>query len=196
MNIVYIIDLSDRTLNMTSIIGPSIRLLLFPLAFALLAGCVNEALEADPSAAVTITPKVQTTDGIDVYRGRGDVLFRGPRMITVVTSNGLLPVKGASCLLENDLFEARFTTPAYVRLPDYGQTSPLATVTCELDGRRGVETLQPINLSAFERDLRASRVGQGFPGSNSGLTITFPIGPREFPSDQWGYPDVFGVTLR
>lgn len=44
-------------------------------------------------------------------------------------------VKGVACQLNGRGYSARFTTPAVVLVPEYGQASPLPTVTCKLDGQ-------------------------------------------------------------
>jgi len=47
--------------------------------------------------------------------------------------NGGQEIKGVGCQLLGRGYSARFTTPAVVLIPEYGQASPLPTVTCNLD---------------------------------------------------------------
>ena len=103
-----------------------------------LSGCSEEAIRPDPNVVVSATPKTRSARGLDVFGGRsGAPRYYGEKTITFLSDNGFLPVAGASCVLSNDFFEARFVTPALVRVPDYRRASPSATVRCTRDSDAG-----------------------------------------------------------
>ena len=72
--------------------------------------------------------QVARTSGF-VKQGLGEM---EPTSVRAVRKGGK-EIKGVGCQLLGRGYSARFTTPAVVLIPEYGQASPLPTVTCNLD---------------------------------------------------------------
>ena len=145
----------------------------------------------DPSSAV----------GIDVYardRSRGNPVprFRGQETVQVRTfsnadGGGYGEVSGVTCILDSGLYDAQFSTPANIGVPDYGPDSPSLFVRCEALGKSGSMTVDAFNLTAAQR--QNSALGTGLLGAIIiGAVNAANVDPS---SDEYSYPPL-SVQLR
>ncbi|NSX55923.1 hypothetical protein [Parasulfitobacter algicola] len=166
------------------------RKALFSIPFVFLIACAG--YDGDPNNVVVVQPKVQSANGLDIYaatRNQGQPRYYGDRLILIRAADLVNFRKGPQCTLSNQLFQASFTAPAYVKVPDYRRQSPSATIRCSYEGKIGVDTLEAINIS------EKRRAANSMMGAGGGISIIIPIGPRERADDIWGYPEVFNVVM-
>ena len=66
------------------------------------------------------------------------------------STSGNTEIKGVGCQLLGRGYSARFTTPAVVWIPEYGQASPLPTVTCDLEDQTASEQAKLQNRTEID----------------------------------------------
>ncbi|WP_296424831.1 hypothetical protein [Yoonia sp.] len=142
---------------------------LFKIALTglLLTACTTVDI-SQPPIAVTPTNRA-TAIGLDVYgrdRARGATVprFRGQELFEVRTfgnrnGDGYGEMTGASCNLDSGLYQATFTTPANILVPDYGPDSPAIFIQCAIDGKTSSATVNAVNLTSQQRSQSAAGAG-------------------------------------
>jgi len=102
-------------------------------------------------------------------------------------------VKGVSCYFEGDGFYSNFVTPAVVISPNLQGSTPVASVTCLLDGERKTETLNPYNetMAGMGRTMTAAGAAGGLLGVVvGGAVVAAQATGRDETQDVYGYRDV------
>jgi len=122
---------------------------------------------------------------------------RGTSSFQVVTytksSGSRKQVRGVPCTFAGDGFSSSFTTPAVVISPNMGGRTPVASVTCNLNGEKKTriieaynETLQGINNGAMSATAGGGLVGLIVGGAVAAVQSS----NRDVSQDVYGYPDV------
>lgn len=175
----------------------------FVVCFAMLgaAGCAEVDVTTPP---VLVTPTVAGAEGIDIYagaraNGRSAPRFRGQETVTVRAvrrfAEGGAEVAGPRCTLDSGVFEARFTTPARVVVPDYGPDSPDLFVRCTAGDLSGTASAEVFNATVQARGRSSVGFSTGTNRSSS-IGVRLLFGPRVDPDrDDFEYPDM-RVVLR
>ena len=176
------------------------RYSLVAFAFStLLIGCEQAEITQPP---ILVIPKDQNQSvGIDVYarnRASGNPVprFRGQETVQIRTfgnrdGSGFAEITGVGCIVDSGLYEASFTTPANIGVPDYGPDSPSIFVRCEAAPLSGSVTVDAFNLTSSQRQGNA--IGTGLLGAIIiGAVTAANVNPEQ---DEYAYPAIT-VQLR
>ncbi len=151
------------------------------LAMAL-AGCAG-GLPLGPDVVVSGSKFV-------AVQGEADLVVR---TVIIDAEGRKREVAGATCDVESSLYSARLTTPARLRLPNFGPQSPVLTLTCAAGDLKGAGQ---VGIETYWRSAPGMYGGYYGPA----------YGPWGWPGPGWGgfygpsypvseYPDVH-VILR
>ena len=146
----------------------NIRNLLTISVFAgVLLGCAQAEITQPP---ISVTPSVaRDAVGLDVYarpRSAGNPVpaFRGQNTVPIrtfgpLTDGGRGEITGVQCSLDSGVYQAAFTTPANLIVPDYGPSSPALFVRCTTPDTSGSVTSTVVNMTAQQRSASAAGTG-------------------------------------
>ena len=102
-------------------------------------------------------------------------------------------VRGVPCTFAGDGFKSTFNTPAVVISPNMGARTPVASVTCELNGEKKTKIVEAYNetLAGINNGAMAATTGGGLVGLIvGGAVAAVQAGNRDVNQDVFGYPDV------
>lgn len=159
---------------------------LTPLSLlAVLGACSNQIEITKPPVDYKTVKQLPA----NAYRGDAETTVR----TRVKTKNGSSELAGATCTLTTPYTELRFQTPAYVRTPNLGPSTPTANVKCSNGSQTAQKNLRAFNISLAERSqkARASGSGAGIIGAVvGGIAAGINEGKGDQPGDVHGYARV------
>ncbi len=168
--------------------------LIFPLVAAL--GACATPMEV---SHVTEISSLAGRQGVDVYaaqreRGRTDVpRYRGDQVVEVRTYHATAEdygesvgeeFAGAQCTLKASNYNAKFQTPAKVRVPLYGAKSSPLDLTCQHPDHRTRNKVFP-----FYNKTHSDRLAVGANGGLAGVLVVAAVnGLSDSGEDEYRYP--------
>jgi hypothetical protein len=112
---------------------------------------------------------------------------------SVSTGGSYKELAGVPCEFKADGFSSRFVTPAEVVTPNMGLRTPVASLTCTLDGQKFFQIVQPMNdtTAAIDANASAAGAGAGLIGVIvTGISSSSQRARRDATLDVYGYPDI------
>lgn len=130
------------------------------------------------------------------YKATMPLHEKGTSNFTVRTydmHDGYHEISGVPCTFKGHGFHSEFTTPAVVVAPDMGPRTPVASLTCEYNGQKSFQIVQPVNitLAKIDQNAQAAGAGAGLIGLIvTGISDSSQRSRRDATLDVYGYPDL------
>ncbi len=102
----------------------------------------------------------------------------------------------AECVMQNELFTARFKASKTINLPSFGKATPPMSVSCDVGGRHLGRTVEMVNLTkqAYQTEA-ASHMLIGF-GLIGAAVSAGSASSRDQSKDLYGYPMQIELSTR
>lgn len=146
-----------------------------------LAGCATTG--AAPVGVQTVQAVAKPGVAAPVARGETQLVVR-----TVTAGAPGQELVGAACVADTPWFQAKFTSPARILMPDLGASAPTVTVTCRSGTATGTAAAPPVaawsgglggwpavGISVGTGDVNGVGVGLGWYGGGVGGASGVPV---------------------
>lgn len=158
----------------------------FLILSLVVAGCATEPETSGPITSVQFTS--QPSARLVGYESTPvKVLVKEDRS---KPASRFVKASGVPCKMFGQSFEASFTAPATVRVPDFGRKSSQITVSCTYDGETQTQQFSPYDATA-NRASNAATQGFGLlTGVIVGSIVSAAVAKDKNNNNDWKYPPI------